>query len=363
MPELSIYQIFTMIGMVLPLLLVADLSNIIKKVVFAVSTVCLVVGLGINLPWSIAVIFLSFYLSALGMKEYFYNYIFILIISFGDWSNPGLSEVFLTLLSLVMHTKFEDREAKFILPVFSITLMFYLINASSLSSTPAISFSLLICISLLFVNIFSQDLRLVDTFSMFSTVLFTILMKTIVEQNITQLSISMYNAWYSFNVIIVFYVLIRTLIKYKKDLNIKNNFLKILVITFYFPTFVSLTPVSAIEASSFAVMILVGATLYLKQKNETLIDSVLSMLLGIILICLQIYFTIGLDVQGVVLLAMSISLSSQFFYLIKSVEYRQLIPGRFLYRERLPQLAFISIVFGWICTLWYILYYVRKIQG
>lgn len=363
MLEMNLSQILVTTGISLPIFLLGSISNKIKKTLFFASSVFLVLGLGISLPWAVTVLTLSLYASVVGMKDYFNNYILILIVCFGNWSVPGITEVFLVLLSVVMHIKFVGSAAKFIFPVFTITLMFYLLNASSIVVIPAITFSLLICISLLFLSFSTQMLKIVDIFTFYSTSLFIILLKTIVEQNISQLNISMYNTWYSFNLFILFYVLIRILIKHKDDKDYKNSFLKVLVLSFYLPTFVSLTPVSASEASSYAIMLLVGGTLYLKQKNQTLIDSIISTTLGVIIICVQVYFMIGLDLQGPVLLAMAISLSSQFFYLIKSIEYKSTSIGALLYRERLPQLAYISIVFGWICTLWYILYYVRKIQG
>ncbi|PIP91221.1 MAG: hypothetical protein COW01_06090 [Bdellovibrionales bacterium CG12_big_fil_rev_8_21_14_0_65_38_15] len=359
----ELYKILSVIGMVFPLSLSLQISAKLKKLIFLLSTVLLVVGAGLSMPWTLSIILISSYLCLIGKEDFYNGYIFLLIICIGNWSNPGITELLLVLLTVIINLKFSDRVSKFVIPVFAITTMLYIVNSSAITTSSVVAFCLMISISLLFFSVFTKNIEIKDSFSVLSLFLISSQLKIIIEQNSSNLSLSMYNTWFSFNILMVFIVLMKILAFYEKSENIKQEFLKLSAISFFLPSFVSLAPISTNEIAMYAMVNLIGSILYLHQKNYTKFDTMLLMAVGSIIIGVQIYVFIGLDLQGPALFVTVMLLASELFYLIKSIENREDHSVSILYRERLPQLVFISIAFGWICTLWYILYYVRKIQG
>lgn len=363
MLELELNQMMMIIGLVTSLALKSDLSLTIKRLLFFFSCAMIVIGSEMGPTWASGILIVFAYLSLKESRNLFNSFILLIILCIGDWSSPGLSEFLLVMLSGFLHLNIEDKFAKFTLPVFSITLMFYLINSSAIEPSASIIFGLLISVSLLFVNIFTKKFKPIDTISLISLLLFTSLLKFIVEQNISQLNLAMNSAWTNFNIIVILYVLLRTLVFCKNGQNNKEDFIKVFAISFYLPTLAAPAFIMPPGTSMIAAVAIIGAIFFLHQKNQTKLDLFINLSLGTVLIALQSWFVLGLDLQGAALLVAIAALASQVFYLIKSVEYFDVHSGKILYRERLPQIAFISITFGWICTLWYILYYVRKIQG
>ena len=356
-------QASTILGLVLSLGLKLSITDQLKRVLFLSSSILLVNSSGFSLPWLIIIILMVTYLSLMKMENCFNNFIFVLIVCLGNWAQPGLAEVLLVGLSMLLNLKFEDKMAKYVLPVFAVMLLMYLINASAIVFSPFISFALLISVALLFVSIFTKKINIEDSFSMLSLFLISSQLKIIVEQNISQLNLSMYNTWIGFNLCVIFYVLLKALVHSKNNPNNKEDFVKLLALSFYLPTLNGQSIVSINEQAIYSMLIISGAILYRYLGASNKVDTAIAIILSCILIAIQTHFIIGLDFQGPTLFVVLIVLASQFFYLIKTIEYREYQIGPIYYRERLPQIGFITIIFGWICTLWYILYYVRKIQG
>ena len=116
---------------------------------------------------------------------------------------------------------------------------------------------------------------------------------------------------------------------------------------------------------SVLLMILTGLAMLLKiEQAPKKLDQYIAGVLGLIIISMQFLYIktylIGVPAVYIFLL----NLSAQLFFLIKIIGHCEK-RGQVTVKtgERLPQFLYIVGVFGAIASLWYILIYVRQIQG
>tara|TARA_R110000868_G_scaffold55424_2_gene172282 strand:+ start:38374 stop:39489 length:1116 start_codon:yes stop_codon:yes gene_type:complete len=113
------------------------------------------------------------------------------------------------------------------------------------------------------------------------------------------------------------------------------------------------------------LIIFVGSAMLLKiERVPKKLDQYIAGIIGIIMVSLQFLY-IKTHLIGVpALYILIINISAQLYFLIKIIGHCEKI-GQVTVKtgERLPQFLYIGGVFGAIASLWYILNYVRQIQG
>tara|TARA_R110000868_G_scaffold320917_4_gene581985 strand:+ start:4202 stop:5314 length:1113 start_codon:yes stop_codon:yes gene_type:complete len=104
--------------------------------------------------------------------------------------------------------------------------------------------------------------------------------------------------------------------------------------------------------------------LYPISQNPKKRDHAISLLIGVIILVSQLFYLKTQMMSLPVLLILILNFTAQMYFLIKLVQNCSDL-GQVIVKtgERLPQFIYIGGVFGAIASLWYILTYVRQIQG
>tara|TARA_R110002049_G_scaffold120973_4_gene275577 strand:- start:258 stop:824 length:567 start_codon:yes stop_codon:yes gene_type:complete len=188
-------------------------------------------------------------------------------------------------------------------------------------------------------------------------------MKMFVDQKISSLTVLQSDVWNLYNICCLFYLLMNLLLKSHQHKRHKQNLIKTLAIGTYLLT-ASGQLLTLSTNHAFSIMIMGIAGLLLKHMNFLhKRDKLLGLTIGLIAILLGCNLVFSYELNLAYMSISIIFVASQLFYLIKMVDEHEKAVNTYIYRERLPQLVFILMTFGWYASLWYILYYVRQIQG
>lgn len=348
-------------SLLLPLLTTFSTNALAGRLIFIIS----VVGLSFSSVTSPAVALLVSTIAVIISKnsqKFLALFAISLIAVSGSWLNPGLIEFILISIGYIVFA-LKEKSSIFLLPIFTILFLLLCLDATNLNPSSGFTMALMTVIPMVIICLFSQRSIVENNPLVILGLVFTWLMKQYVDQNISSLTLVQSDTWNLFNLSCLVYLLLNFLLKTHKYKSYKQDLIKTLVLASYLGT-ASGQLLSLSSNYIFSIMIVGIAGLLLNQMNFLhKRDKVLGLAIGLTAILLEASIIFSYELNLPYLSISIFFVASQLYYLIKMVDFGDKAVNPYIYRERLPQFVFILVTFGWYASLWYILYYVRQIQG
>lgn len=350
---------------------VLQIPYLFKNIAFVVATGLASYGLTNSLLSSgivVLICLISIITEENSAKDMLKKFTLFVLALCGNWIDPSMQELILLVLLLGVYATFQNKNANSLIGLWCLTLIVYIYTSISSSAGEPVA---LVLSSLLVVSsfgIFWFDLRLGNIESLLGLLLICFSSKYFIDKTSAELVLGQALTFSSFSILCFLGTLTFLVLKGFKAANSIKSFLLILGLTVLLPISSEAQLFNRLETNYIFLLVAMGSLLLLPlSKSEKKSDIITKTLIGLILIASQLILYQGENIGQVQVLILSLSLSAQLFFLMKkplaltseSVNRQVTVKTG----ERLPQYLYIMLVFGAAASLWYILSYVRQIQG
>jgi len=342
------------------------LPSALKRVLFMVSASTFVIFLShtpmMGLLLTLAVIALGSIEQA-STSQFVKKFVLISMVAIGDWVDPTIVEsmILLGVVGIILH---RDYESDYSIHVLGLWLLAMILGVSSeIQLFENVSLYFVCALSVAALSLFWVRYKNCDSITIMAQMLLVSAVRLIIESQQPFIQIQGVVAFTKFFVISFLFTAVCLIVSVIKDKNFNQGALRLLALGMILP----FTPdeIPASRAVMEYSLVIVAASSALANPLARAKDYVGSLLFvacaGLALICYAITFvdiSISRSTQFGLIVVMTSTLTFIGLGLKPEFYERRLVSG-----ERLPQILYGLAIFGALATLWYILSYVRQIQG
>lgn len=293
------------------------------------------------------------------------KFILVAIAASGNWLAPSLAEYVLLLLLVGLFLR-DEREAhvgtSFII-LWCLSLVIIILDHSG--AFPEGNIGLLAACLLVASTLASVWL----SFKKFTTITSAVLMllflcvRLALEKRVAVLSLEQVTVFNQVFTISYFMTLtsivLRGITNHTRD---QQSFSMLFAMSLLLPFSPDLLPPMRTTLDYSMIVAAMGVALLLPLKQERLDDNILRVLVGLIIVGSAVAAFSSLPLSRVSYLGLVLTISAQLFFLFRNINKHDFSCLQFKW-ERMLHYLYIGLIFGALASLWYILNYVRQIQG
>lgn len=356
----------TLLGTVVLQLLCFDYRSWQKRIIFLVSTALIIFGLTSyqnDLAWMLSIATL------LGLSErtkgvaLIYSAVVLILLTVGNWQQADLTEIMLLASMSAFFLRTKDRNGSSnIVILWSLTLLMAIVSKTQVIDH---RYSELPFLALLVIAIMSNcwfRLKRVGGNEVVALFSVSLLARAIIESRLPLLDYTSITILAMVMQLVFIASLMAAILISRTEKSNFEKFVNLISLSLFLP----LVPDALIEKSlhfhSVYFLAMISLVLMVPlRKSAHGMSQLLVAVLGVVAWIAVLIPQIQAIQSWQSTLCWMAACSAQLFTLVLFVKHDEKSMNHEKYRERLPQIGFLVIVFGALLTLWYILTYVREI--
>lgn len=293
------------------------------------------------------------------------KFILVAIAASGNWLAPGLAEYVLMLLLVGLYLR-DAREAAVgtsLIILWCLTLVVIVLGHSG--AFPDGTVILLASCLLVAATLATAWL----SFNKYTTVINSVLMllflcvRFALERRVATLSLDQVGIFNQAFTITYFVTLVSVILRGLNDSGKDiQSFSILFAMSLLLPFSPDLMPAMRSTLDYSMIVAAMGVTLLLQLKQRRLDDTLIQLVIGMMIVVASIMAFSETPLSRVSYLGLVLTISGKLFFLFRSINKSD-CHAVALRWERMLHYLYIVLIFGALASLWYILNYVRQIQG